>query len=804
MNGRTSRNPSAGHGPRRAGAGTFSRAAGWLRDRPHVVGGAIIGAIGLASLSAGLFIGAWNTVCRVGCPSIAQIYVWEPKSATQILDRDGKLIGELFLERRTPVQIATLPEHVTRAFVAVEDKRFYEHHGFDYRRLVTANLGNVLRGRITAGGSTITQQLARNMFPEEIGFERRPTRKLKEARVARELEQVYTKAEILEAYINQVNYGHGWHGIETAAQHYFGKPAIELNPAEAALLAAVVNRPSDYTPFRHPELALSRRNRVLRLMAEQGHLPEAELDRWAAEPLPTEPFRAGEGRVAPYFVEWVRGTLDDLYGSDLYSKGFRVYTTLDLEMQRAAQAAMDTGWARIERAPGFRSPKFEEVMARKDRAATNETAYVQGMFIAVEPATGEIRAMIGGRDFQDSKFNRATQALRQPGSTFKPFTYTAALASGIPASHVIYDSPIMLEQQDGSIYSPENYDPEFRGPLTLRDALKHSVNTVAVKLGLEVGLETVAQTAKRMGIRTEVPPYHSTPIGAPAVIPLQLVEAYTVLANTGTLARTFPILRVEDAEGRMLREFRPDREEVLDSMTAAIMRDMLRTALDNGTGYNVRNPVSGNLPYELPAAGKTGTTNESTDVWFVGFTPDLLAAVWFGFDRPKKIAAPATGGLFGAPVWGQFMRSLYYGDEKEFEEIPAPWPWPNGIIERVIDRETGLLASVFCPPENSYTEHFIPGTEPTEPCPPRGGLFGSPFGRVRPDTLFPPRRDTLLRPRRDTLPPPGRDTLPPPGRDTLPPPGRDTLLPPRRDTLAVPPPDTLVDRGRPRTSRRRF
>src|SRR5690606_36017260 len=273
----------------------------------------------------------------------------------------------------------------------------------------------------------------------------------------------------------------------------FGKPAVQLNPAEAAMLAGVINAPTRYSPFNQPDRALSRRNRVLRLMAEQGYIPEDELPRWLNEPLPVERQRTDVGRIAPYFVEWVRGMLDDLYGSDLYSKGFRVYTTLDLDIQRAAQVAMDSGWARIERWPGFNAPTYEEVMAKPDRRPTNESEYIQGMFIALDPATGEIRAMIGGRDFNDSKFNRAIQALRQPGSTFKPFTYTAALASGIPASHVIYDSPIMLEQQDGSIYSPENYDPEFRGPLTLRDALKWSVNTVAVKLGLEVGLETVVQ-----------------------------------------------------------------------------------------------------------------------------------------------------------------------------------------------------------------------------------------------------------------------------------------------------------------------
>lgn len=770
-----------------SGIGRAFRGAGrWIRQRPGLIGVGLLAFVSMGTLGAGLFVGSWTTVCRVGCPTIAQIYVWEPQSATQILDRDGQLIDELFIEQlRTPVPIATLPPHVPHAFVAIEDKRFYRHHGFDYRRLISANLQNLARGQITGGGSTITQQLARNMFPEAIGFERRITRKLKEARVTRELEQVYTKDEILEAYINQVNYGHGWHGIETAAQHYFGKPAVELDIAEAAMLAGAINRPSDYSAFRNPDAALRRRNTVLHLMADQGYISEQELQESLAEPLPTEPSRGDVGKVAPYFVEWVRGILDDMYGADLYRKGFRVTTTLDLEMQQSAQMAMDSGWARIERAPGFDAPPYSEVMALENRSASNTTPYLQGMFVALDPQTGDVRAMIGGRDFQDSKFNRAIQARRQPGSTFKPITYTAAIASGIPASHIVFDSPIQILMPDTTVYSPENYDPEFLGPLTLRDALKLSINTVAVKIGFElVGLETVVTTAKRLGIRTEVGAYPSTPIGSADVIPIQMAEAYTVFANTGTLVRARPILRVEDDEGRVLYDAGPpEREEVLDSMTAAIVRDMLRTALDNGTGANARRPDLGNLPYEVPAGGKTGTTNDATNVWFIGFTPNLLAAVWFGFDELKPIAPRATGGGFAAPVWGQFMRSVYYGEEGEDGEggegpeleIPEAWPWPEGILMRQIDRETGLLASPWCPPENSYTEYFVPGTEPTDVCPPRGGLFGNPFSRMRPDTLA--RFDFSGR-RIDSLPIP--DTLV--RNDTLPPP--DTLV--RRDTLSAP------------------
>jgi penicillin-binding protein 1A len=702
---------------------------------------AVAAVIALVSLGAGLGAGAWNAVCR-DCPSIAQIFVWEPKQATKIFDRDGKLIAELFEERRTPVQLSTLPPHVPSAFIAVEDKRFYRHSGLDYRRIVTAALRNTVSARITGGGSTITQQLARNMFEQRIGFERAYTRKLKEARVAQQIEEVYSKEAILEAYINQVNYGHGWRGIETASQHYFGKSAVELNPAEAAMLAAAVNAPGRFSPFINPDATLRRRNLVLSLMADQGYLNAAEAAQWRQEPLPETRHGTEVGQIAPYFVEWVRTTLESRYGATLYSSGLRVYTSLDLEMQRSAQAAMDSGWARIERTPGYRHPTYAATLADTDRREGNETPYLQGMFVAMDPATGEIRALVGGRDFNDSKFNRATQALRQPGSTFKPFVYYAAIHSGMPASQILYDAPVMIDMPDGSVYSPRNYDPDFRGPLTMRDALKHSVNTIAVRLGVDIGLETVAQTAREFGIRTPVYPYPSMPIGAADVVPMQLAEAYSVLANGGSRARARPILRVEDAAGRVLWEPTPDVEAVANPLAVAITRDLLQTALNNGTGGPARS--EGRLPYTVPAAGKTGTTNDNTDVWFAGFTPNLLGVVWFGFDRPRRIMNNAAGGRLAAPVWGHFMREVYAGDEPEVP-VPQPWSWPAGIVAVNVDRESGRLANEWCPGDVA-TEYFIAGTEPSEACSPyRGGLFGAPLRGLPMDTSV----------RRDTLPPDG-------------------------------------------------
>jgi penicillin-binding protein 1A len=703
----------------------------WLGAHPRVVLGAVLTILGGISLAAGLATGTWKAVC-LDCPSVAQIFVWEPKQSTKIFDRDAKLIAELFEERRTPIEISTLPPYVLQAFVAVEDRRFYQHHGIDPRAIARAAITR--RG----GGSTITQQLARNMFTERIGFERRLTRKLKEAKVAQQIEEVYSKAEILQAYINQINYGHGWRGIETAAQHYFGKPAIAINPAEAAMLAAAVNAPGRYSPFVNANATLRRRNLVLGLMEEEGFLTPEEETRWKAEPLPTTRHGTEVGRIAPYFVEWVRTILDNRYGGALYNEGLRVYTSLDLEIQRHAQAAMDSGWARIEAMPAFRHPKYAATVADPKRRESPESPYLQGLLIALDPATGEVRALVGGRDYADSKFNRATQALRQPGSTFKPFVYYAALNSGVPASQILYDAPQMIDLPDGTVYSPKNYDPDFRGPVSLRDALKYSINTVTVRLGLDIGLEAVAQTARDFGIRTTVHPYPSMPIGANDVVPMQLAEAYTVFATNGRRARARPILRVEDASGNVIWQPSPEIDQVASPAANALTRDLLQTALNNGTGYAVRDPARGALPYSIPAAGKTGTTNDATDVWFAGFTPNLLAVVWFGFDRPKHIMTNAAGGGLAAPVWGRFVREVYRGDTPELP-VPEPWPWPEGIVTRSIDRETGRLANEWCP-YNVVTEYFISGTEPSEACSPyRGGLFGAP-PRMPGDTV----RDTVF------------------------------------------------------------
>lgn len=689
----------------------------------------LMGGVFLTAGATGGIWGSWQNICAGdGCPSIARIRTFELEQTSKLLSFDGRQIAEIGYERRSPVSIHAMPEYVPHAVVAIEDKRFYEHGGFDPIGIARAAFG-VLTFRNLGGGSTITQQLARNLF-DEIGFERRYIRKIKEVQVARDLERSYTKDQILEAYLNEIYMGRGY-GFQNAAQNYLGKNVTDLNVAEAALLAAILNVPARFDPFRHPERAKGRRDLVLTRMADEGYLTVDEAERWKRFPLPDTAPSGTVTSVAPYFEEWVRQILHDRFGAEIYRRGLRVFTTLDIDMQRAARASMEEGWAAIEGdAVNFKHPHFSAFDTV--RAFPGSTPYLQGAFVALDPVTGHVKALIGGRDYQQSQFDRARLAQRQAGSSFKPFVYTAAIASGIPASYVIIDSPVVYPQVSGQDWRPSNFVPEFKGPMTIREGLVNSVNMIAIKLGWEeVGIETVAQTARRMGIRTEIERFPSTTIGAAEVIQLQVVEAYSTYPNLGTKVRPFPIIRVEDSQGNVLWEPQPERTQVLDSLVARIMISMLEDVVVRGTGARAVRVVGG-LPSNVRAAGKTGTTNDGTDVWFNGFTPTLVATVWFGMDRPVPIfelgpgKRQATGGGLAGPVWGAFMRRVYIGVEGDEEKgveaqppllpVPEGWPVVSGLNTVLVDRKTGKLASRWCDEANQYLEYYIPGTEPTEFC----------------------------------------------------------------------------------------
>ena len=695
------------------------------RPRTYLLAGSFLlaGAVGAVR-------GSWQNICAGDtCPSIARIRTFEHEQTSKLLAHDGRQIAEIGYERRTPISLHALPEYIPQAVTAIEDKRFYQHSGFDPFGIARAAFG-VLTFRNLGGGSTITQQLARNLF-DEIGFQRRYVRKMKEVRVALDLERAYTKDQILEAYLNEIYMGRGY-GFQNAASNYLGKNIAQINIAEAALLAAILNRPGVYDPFRYPDRAKARRDLVLTRMAAEGHLERDEAERWKEFPLPESEPTGSVTSLSPYFEEWVRQILDSRFGDDIYRSGLRVYTTLDVEMQQAAKVSMDEGWRAIEAdSTHFEHPYYSDFDTVQ--AFSGSTPYLQGAFIALDPVTGHVKAMVGGRDFEQSKFDRARLANRQAGSSFKPFVYTAAIASGIPASHVVVDAPVVYPQVSGEDWRPANFGGEFKGPMTMREGLYTSTNMIAIKVGWEeVGIETVAQTARRMGIQTEIERFPSTTIGAAEVIPIQVAEAYSTFPNLGTKVRPFPILRVEDSEGVILWEPQPERTQVLDSLVSRIMVSMLEDVVIRGTGYNAIR-IRGGLPYQVSAGGKTGTTNDGTDVWFTGFTPNLLATVWFGMDAPIPIFSlgpgkrQATGGGLAAPVWASFMRRVYMGGQSDEDNtnyephgpllpIESGWPLLPGLNAVLVDRSTGKLASRWCAEEDRYLEYYLPGTEPTELC----------------------------------------------------------------------------------------
>ena len=630
------------------------------------------------------------------------VAIVRPPLASVVLDRDGGLLGEIGPQARTWVRMVDLPAWVGQAFVAIEDRRFYQHDGVDVLGVVGALRDNLLRGFSgrPRGGSTITQQLVGSM-----GLVNRRDitlgRKMREAELARALERRHTKAEILEAYLNYINFGHGWYGVEAAARHYFAKEAAELSLAEAALLAALPNSPVLYDPRANPGAARRRRNLVLRRMAEQRFITEAVMRAAARQPLLVAPDDGFSVR-APYVVEWVRQWLVDRYGlTAVNTGGFNVTTTVDARLQAAANEAIEAGLARVESMPGWRWPRYR---GGAGRAQASRTPYLQGLLVATDPHTGDVLALVGGRDFRDSEFNRAVQGLRQAGSAFKPFVYATALGQGLPPTQLLDDAPLSLSAGGGQRYTPGNSDGVFRGPVTMRTALAQSINVPAIRLALRVGLDSVIGTARRLGLSTEIPPYAPTAIGAADVRPLELVAAYGAFATLGAYAAPRFIAQVKDQAGLPIYEAaQAAPQQALDPRVAFQLVSILEEAVERGTGTVARRA----LPAEVPLAGKTGTTNDNTDVWFIGFTPDLVAGVWLGFDRPQPIARGAFGGTLAAPVWGLFASAAY-----RILPVPASWQVPAGLVAARVRRHDGVPVQGDST-DASYTEYFLEGTEPT-------------------------------------------------------------------------------------------
>ena len=625
--------------------------------------------------------------------------------ASLVLARDGSLIGEIGKEIRTSVSIRTLPKYLPQAFVAVEDHRFYQHDGVDVVGIAGALKDNIFGER--RGASTITQQLVGNMHPTLIDrTDRSIGRKLAEQSAAREMEKHYTKDQILEGYLNQIPFGHGWYGVESAARHYFGKSASKLTLAEAAALAAMPKGPALYDPVKYPDRVRQRRNVVLSLMASQGFITAAQAKAAQASPIVTSP-NGGYSAYSPWFVDVVRvQALRE--GIPVNQGGYRIYTSLDPVLQNAATSALLEETASLESQPGYAHPKYTRgAEAQAGRATTD---YLQGMVVALDPTSGDVRALVGGRDYSDSRFNRAVDGSRQPGSAFKPIVYAAAIADSIPPNALFADTALAITLPNKTIYRPENSDSQFLGTISLRDALAMSRNVVAVQLGMKLGMDSIANLAARMGLNSVIAPYPSSAIGASVVQPLDLVAVYTTFANLGTPVEPRFIYRVEDKNHKVVlsREVRA-LAPALDQRVTYVVRDMMRDVVERGTASSIRRY----LPVSIPVAGKTGTTNDNSDVWFIGLTPDVVAGVWLGFDKPISIAPGAGGGSLAAPVFGK-MLARYYAAKPEIlaSRQASQWTPPLGVIMGEVDRETSQLATDITPADRRYTEYFVEGTEP--------------------------------------------------------------------------------------------
>lgn len=616
----------------------------------------------------GILAGAFVRL-QYGLPKPSELQDFKPMVSTKLLDRKGQLIADFAQERREPVTLDRIPEVLRVAVVAVEDKRFYRHWGMDMVRLFGMAFYNLKHLRIVGGGSTITQQLARSMF---LNMAQTLDRKMKEALLAIEIERAFSKDEILELYLNQVYYGHGAYGIEAAAETFFGKNVKELNVVQLMSLAALPANPGIYSPYEHPDRLTKRRNLFLKKLLDIKRLTKAEYDKAIREPVKVVP-RKPRRNEAPYFVEEIRKYLEATYGPEfVYTSGATIHTTLDLKLQRAANTVVADRLDRLEKDYKLANSKVAyDTLVKRDTAL--KPGYLQGAVVAVDPGSGGIRAMVGGRSITQSWFNRATQAKRQPGSAFKVFVYTAAIDNGRTPEDIEDDTPLrLIPPGGGRPYEPKNFDYKYMGPIDLYTALVLSRNVVAVRLISEVGPEVVVRYAHRMGITEKLNPYYSLALGACEVSPLEMASAFGVLVNDGVRVLPRYISRIVDRSGRIVEESFADEENVLSPATCHTMVSMMEGVVNEGTGTSVRRNG-----FHRAAAGKTGTTDDYADAWFVGFTPNLACAVWVGYDQRRTIFRGATGGSVAAPIWAQVMSASEPPENDGFtfsDEYSSPAP----------------------------------------------------------------------------------------------------------------------------------
>jgi penicillin-binding protein 1A len=620
--------------------------------------------------------------------------------ASVFYDRTGRAAFTISKEQRFEVPLPQISPNLRHAILAIEDQRFYDHSGVDLVRVGGAALANLREGRRAEGASTITQQLARLSF---LNFEKTYTRKLQEVILAALLEAEYSKDQILELYLNKVYFGSGLYGAEAASLGYFAKHASELSVAEAALLAGLVKAPSNYAPTVDKQRAISRRSVVLNQMRAMGVIDDETWKQAKAEKVTLADALRREEPYGRFFKEQVRKELIARFGEDrVYEGGLKVYTTLDIDMQRSADAEVQRALAELEK-------------RRRSRART-EPAKLQASLLALDPQTGEVRAMVGGRDFIESNYNRATLAKRQSGSAFKPFVYAAALEAGFTPASLITDLNRPIDTPDGA-WVPED-EHSTASAMTMRAALKTSSNRAAVRMIEEVGISKAVGYAERIGVNG-IPAVPSAALGAGEVTLESLTAAYSVFANGGVRRAPIYVRRVEDMDGKVLFTAQRDTDQVVSPQTAFLMTEMLADVIDHGTAYKARQ-----LGFRLPAAGKTGTTNEYRDAWFVGYTPRLVAGVWVGFDQPQTIMGGGYAGEVAVPLWARFMRTATKDDPDDWYKAPA------GVVSANVCRLSGKRPASGCygsyiqtddgsitTSSSVYTEYFAKGTVPGDTCP---------------------------------------------------------------------------------------
>ncbi len=704
----------------------------------------------LSILAVAFVAFAWWYISFIisGLPTLDSLENPKPDLATKIYSSDGEVIDQIYYKNRTWVPLDSMPAGLPEALLSTDDKQFYHHWGVDLARVFKAMVKNVLAFNLDReGASTITQQLSRNLYNlksrGDRGFFNKVTRKFREFITSIQLERNFTKKEILELYLNQAPFGKGAYGIEAAAQTYFDKPASALTPPEYTLLIGMLKGPGYYDPVDHLDRALRRRDIVLAQMVKDGDLSadSANLFRQDSVDIKYSEVESATG-IAPHFTEWIRKMLvkkSEKYGFDPYRDGLRVYTTLDSRMQRWAnksveehlsdfQKVFDTTWnwnqhpdilkQNIEKyihdTEPYRLARNQEAKDSIANVLRNNPAFVDTVkklaktievgFVCIDPHNGHILAMVGGRNYKVFRYglNHVTQIHRQPGSAFKPFVYTVAIDNGYPVTYELLNQPVTIPMPDGTLWQPGNFDGDIGGKYTIREAITRSINLIAVRAIQSIAPpEQVSIYAHRMGIHSPVPAYASIALGTPLVTPLDMTSAFGVYPNEGVLVDPIAVLKIEDKDGNVIEDDKPERHEALSKETAYIMTNLLEGVVNDpsGTGHRVRNYLRG-----VPAAGKTGTTNDFADAWFVGFTPQLVAGTWVGFDdnQIKFGSANGQGGRAAAPIFGKFMAYVY--NDASIDMPKTDFEQPSGVVMDTICVDTKMKAREWCP--NKMTEIF--------------------------------------------------------------------------------------------------